>query len=150
MGGDHETEGEDNADGRGALHSTAWAGSGVLWGLSGGVPHALSLVGDALAATPTGCTALQNAGAAAAPQVVTIRIDNLTFGLETVQIPAGTTVTWTNDDDIPHSVVATDKTFHSPSLDTGDSFSRTFTAPGMIEYSCGRHPHMTGRIVVTP
>jgi plastocyanin len=151
MGGDHETEGEDNADGRGALQCTAWAGTGVLWGLSGGVPHSLSLVGDALAATPIDFAFLQNPGPAAvvAPPSVTIKIDTFTFGPD-VQIPAGTTVTWTNGDDIPHRILAADRAFHSPPLDTGDSFSRTFAVPGTIEYVCGLQPHMTGRIVVTP
>lgn len=87
---------------------------------------------------------------AAAPQPVTIRIDNFTFAPAAISVPAGTTVTWTNGDDIPHSVVAVDKSFRSKALDTGDSYSQTLSQPGTVDYFCGLHPHMTGRITVTP
>jgi plastocyanin len=59
----------------------------------------------------------------------------------------GTTVTWINDDDIPHTVVANDKSFRSPVLDTGDRFSFTFAKAGQFGYFCSLHPHMTGKIV---
>lgn len=90
------------------------------------------------------------AAGAAAPQPVTIRIDNFTFSPAALSVPAGTTVTWVNGDDIPHSVVAVDKSFRSKALDTGDSYSQTLSKPGTFDYFCGLHPHMTGRITVTP
>ena len=61
---------------------------------------------------------------------------------------AGTTVTWDNEDDIPHTVASSAKLFKSKVLDTGDTFSFTFTTPGVYEYLCSLHPHMTGTIVV--
>ena len=61
---------------------------------------------------------------------------------------AGTTVTWINDDDIPHTVASSSKLFKSKPLDTEDKFSFTFTTPGSYEYFCSIHPHMTGGIVV--
>ena len=61
---------------------------------------------------------------------------------------AGTTVTWTNKDDIPHAIAAVAKQFKSKVLDTDDRFSFTFTTPGSYDYFCSLHPHMTGTIVV--
>src|SRR3984893_18443460 len=83
------------------------------------------------------------AGAAA------VGIDNFTFNPQTVTVKAGTTVTWTNRDDIPHGLAATNNAFkRSQALDTDDSFSFTFTTPGTYQYFCYIHPHMTGTIVV--
>jgi plastocyanin len=59
-------------------------------------------------------------------------------------------VTWTNRDDIPHTVASTTKAFKSPALDTDDSYSFTFTTAGSYEYFCSLHPHMTGTVVVEP
>jgi amicyanin len=77
-----------------------------------------------------------------------VKIDNFTFNPPRLVVKAGTTVTWDNDDDIPHTVVATGKAFRSKTLDTEDKFSFTFTTPGTYEYFCSLHPHMTGSIVV--
>jgi plastocyanin len=77
-----------------------------------------------------------------------VHISNFTFGPQLLTVRIGQTVTWTNDDDIPHTVVATDKSFKSKVLDTGQSFSFTFTAPGLVPYFCSLHPHMTGKIMV--
>lgn len=79
-----------------------------------------------------------------------VTIDNFTFGPEELDIPVGTTVTWVNHDDIPHSVVENDKAFRSKALDTDDSYSFTFTTAGTFRYFCGLHPHMVGKIVVKP
>jgi len=78
----------------------------------------------------------------------TVKIDNFTFSPQTVTVPAGTTVIWKNQDDIPHTVTSTTKAFKSQALDTDDNFSFTFTTPGVYEYFCSLHPHMTGKIVV--
>ena len=77
-----------------------------------------------------------------------VSIDNFTFTPPSLKVKAGTTVTWTNDDDIPHTVVSTGH-FRSKALDTEDKFSFTFTTPGIFEYFCGLHPHMKGKVVVT-
>jgi len=79
----------------------------------------------------------------------TVKIDNLSFGPATITIPAGTTVTWTNNDDVPHVVSSDDnKMFKSKALDTDDRFSFTFTKPGTYNYYCAIHPKMTAKIVV--
>ena len=79
----------------------------------------------------------------------TIKIDNFSFGPATITIPAGSTVTWTNDDDVPHVVSSDDnKMFKSKALDTDDRFSFTFTKPGTYNYYCAIHPKMTAKIVV--
>ena len=77
-----------------------------------------------------------------------VAIDQFTFTPQRVIVKAGTTVTWTNDDDIPHTVASSSKLFKSKTLDTKDKFSFTFTTPGNYEYFCSLHPHMTGAIVV--
>lgn len=76
-----------------------------------------------------------------------VQIDNFTFNPPQLAVKAGTTVTWTNRDDIPHTVVSPGK-FRSKALDTDDTFSFTFTAPGDYDYFCSLHPHMTGVIKV--
>jgi plastocyanin len=82
------------------------------------------------------------------PQTTVVRIGNFTFAQPTLVIRPGTTVTWVNDDDIPHNVVAKNMSFRSKVLDTGDRFSFTFAKPGQFSYFCSLHPHMTGTIVV--
>jgi plastocyanin len=77
-----------------------------------------------------------------------VKIDNFSFGPATLTVPVGTTVTWTNRDDIPHTVVSDDKVFRSKVLDTDEKFSYTFTKPGAYGYFCSVHPKMTGKVVV--
>jgi plastocyanin len=79
---------------------------------------------------------------------VEVKIDNFTFDPQRLTVKAGTTVTWTNGDDIPHTVAASNKSFKSKVLDTDQKFSFTFTTAGDFEYFCSLHPHMTGMIVV--
>src|SRR5271168_5163145 len=76
---------------------------------------------------------------------VAIKIDNFSFSPATITVPAGTTIRWTNRDDIPHTVVSDDKTFKSKPLDTDDQFTYTFTKPGTYSYFCSIHPKMTAR-----
>jgi amicyanin len=78
---------------------------------------------------------------------VAVKIGNFTFGPQEVKVKAGTTVTWTNEDDIPHTVVSPNG-FRSKVLDTDGTYSFTFTTPGTYKYFCSLHPHMTGTIVV--
>jgi amicyanin len=79
---------------------------------------------------------------------VGVKIANFTFSPPTLTVKAGTTVTWTNEDDIPHTVNATSQAFKSGALDTDQKFSFTFTTPGTYQYFCALHPRMTGTIVV--
>lgn len=97
--------------------------------------------------------ALAGIGRAAesAPAVVQVNILNYKFDPETLTVPAGTTVTWVNHDEVPHSVMSSDKRFTSSGgLDTGESYSYTFTQAGTYAYYCSLHPFMTGKVVVTP
>lgn len=82
-------------------------------------------------------------------QEVRIDIKAFMFNPVDLQVATGTRVTWFNDDDDPHTVVETHQLFHSPALDTHDSFSYQFDNPGTFEYFCGLHPQMVGRIVVS-
>jgi plastocyanin len=78
-----------------------------------------------------------------------VSIDNFTFTPASLTVKAGTTVTWTNKDDIPHGIASSSNAFtRSKALDTNDSFSFTFTTPGTYQYFCYIHPHMVGTIVV--
>jgi len=77
-----------------------------------------------------------------------VKIDNFVFGPQTLMVPVGTTVVWTNSDDIPHTSVSTDGVFKSKVLDTDERFSYTFTKPGTYPYYCTIHPKMTGKVVV--
>ena len=81
---------------------------------------------------------------------VEVKIDNFSFGPTTVTVPVGTTVTWTNRDDIPHTVVSSDdpKAFKSKVLDTDEKFSFTFTKAGTYPYFCSVHPKMTAKVIV--
>ena len=77
-----------------------------------------------------------------------VKIDNFVFGPQTLTVPVGTTVTWTNSDDIPHTSVSTEGVFKSKVLDTDETFSYTFTKAGTYPYYCTIHPKMTGKVVV--
>jgi plastocyanin len=90
------------------------------------------------------------APAFAAAEDVKVSIDNFAFTPDTIQVKVGSTITFTNHDDIPHSVVASDGSFHSKALDTDQSFTLTPTKAGDLAYFCGLHPHMKGKIVVVP
>jgi plastocyanin len=97
-----------------------------------------------LVAGPTSVAANDQPLAASAE----VKIDNFSFGPETLEVPVGTTVTWTNRDDIPHTVVSTDGVFKSKVRDTDEEFSYTFARAGTYPYYCSVHPKMTGKIVV--
>jgi len=88
------------------------------------------------------------AKAAPVPTAAAVSIGNFTFKAPVVTVKRGTTVTWTNGDDIPHTVVSKDGFFKSKVLDTGDRFSFTFAKAGQFGYFCSLHPHMTGTIIV--
>ena len=79
---------------------------------------------------------------------VEVKIDNFTFNPQEVTVKPGTTVVWTNHDDIPHTVTSSTQAFKSKVLDTDEKFSFTFTTAGTFKYFCALHPHMTGSIVV--
>lgn len=84
------------------------------------------------------------------PQSGEVKIDNFSFGPAALTVSVGSTVTWTNRDDTPHTVVSSDdpKAFKSKVLDTDEKFSFTFTKVGTYSYFCSVHPKMTGKVIV--
>jgi plastocyanin len=78
-----------------------------------------------------------------------VTIDGFAFAPATLTVAAGNLVTWTNRDEEPHTVAASDGSFHSPGMGTGATFSHTFAAPGTFDYVCSIHPMMRGTVVVT-
>jgi plastocyanin len=108
--------------------------------------HIIAIIALALIAT----TIISSRPASAADSApVAVKIDNFSFTPQTITIPVGTEVTWTNQDDIPHTVVSDDKTtFKSPALDTDEKFSFKFENKGTYTYFCSIHPKMTAKIVV--
>jgi plastocyanin len=111
----------------------------------------MSLFHDSLRAFAAGAAVCCIVYAATAlPAETRASIDNFSFKPDTITVPVGTTVVWENNDDIPHTVVSLDATFHSQALDTEDKFSFTFAKAGMFEYFCSLHPQMTGKVVVNP
>ena len=82
------------------------------------------------------------------PATAEVKVDNFSFGPATLTVTVGTTVSWTNRDDIPHTIVSTEKVFKSKVLDTDEKFSYTFTKAGSYPYFCSIHPKMTGSVVV--
>jgi plastocyanin len=103
---------------------------------------ALLLLLSVLAITQTGFAA----GDTKPAQQITI--DNFSFTPATITVPVGTTVHWTNRDDIPHTVVSDQQLFKSKALDTDDAFAFTFTKPGTFAYFCSIHPKMTAKVIV--
>ncbi|HKW17521.1 MAG TPA: cupredoxin family copper-binding protein [Terriglobales bacterium] len=95
-----------------------------------------------------GFSTFKLARADAPPSAAEVRIDNFTFNAQSIAVPAGTEVTWTNHDDIPHTVVSDDQIFKSKALDTDDKFTYKFTKPGTYKYFCSIHPKMTAEIIV--
>lgn len=77
-----------------------------------------------------------------------VKIDNFSFSPRELTVAVGTTVTWTNRDDIPHTIVSTEGAFKSKVRDTDEKFSYTFTKAGSYPYFCSIHPKMTGKVVV--
>jgi Icc protein len=116
-----------------------------------GITHANYIAGHHMLAVVDSTLAMHSAEAAFLQNVANenvVKIDNFSFTPQSLTVKAGTTVTWTNQDDIPHNVVSTEKKFSSPVLDTDQHFSFSFQEPGSYPYYCKIHPKMTGTVVV--
>jgi len=103
-----------------------------------------------LVASTPGVLSAGDMAVQAGAQAAAIQIDNFHYTPPSLVVAPGTTVTWTNADDSPHTVREKDGKFKSAALDTDDTFSQTFAAPGEYEYFCSIHPYMTGKVVVKP
>ena len=120
--------------------------------LAGTPPEDVStILRKAAAALPATAQAQSNQptpAKAATGETAEAAIDNFAFTPKELNIKAGTTVRWTNKDDIPHTVTSDDKVFVSPVLDSNQTFQFTFTGAGRFPYFCKLHPKMTGEVVV--
>jgi plastocyanin len=98
---------------------------------------------SALQASPTNAVS----GAAI---VAKVSIDNFVFDPKELIVAAGTTVTWVNAEDFPHTATSTGSPplFNSKALDKDDTFSFQFKTSGTYDYFCKLHPYMTGRVIV--
>jgi amicyanin len=98
---------------------------------------------------PPDATKAPLGGIAPAGALVKVSINDVAFDPTLLTVKAGTTLVWTNNEMVAHTVTFTDVA-NSPILNRGDTFSRTFTAPGTYSYICSIHPFMHGTVVVTP
>jgi plastocyanin len=108
-----------------------WVGAAGLWVIASGVLTGAPL---SLAESTAAATA--------------ITVDNFSFSPATITVPVGSTITWTNRDDVPHKIVATNHEFKSPVLDTDQQYSQPFAKAGRFDYFCSLHPKMTGTVIV--
>jgi plastocyanin len=102
-----------------------------------------------VATTPAPTTAVSTTAPAVPVRGDQVSIDGFAFAPVTLTVPVGTTVTWTNRDEEPHTVAASDGSFHSPGMGTGATFAHTFATVGTFDYVCSIHPMMRGTVVVT-
>ena len=107
----------------------------------------LSVVITFLAAVP--CFAEDQNGAAVG-QTASVSIDNSIYTPSEITVAPGTTVTWVNNDAMPHTVVDVNKSFRSKTLIKEGNFSFTFTNAGDYDYICSIHPNMKGKVIVKP
>lgn len=149
-----ETKYERTFNRRGLLWCTACVGTGVVLTLAGGALKGMPIEPAAHGAqhglrfVRVADVALEDDTLAAAADGKQVVVDNFSFTPATAAVPVGTTVTWTNHDDIPHNVVSPEQKFKSPVLDTDETFSHTFDAVGTYKYYCSIHPRMTGQVIV--
>ncbi|HEV7178542.1 MAG TPA: cupredoxin family copper-binding protein [Candidatus Baltobacteraceae bacterium] len=95
-----------------------------------------------------GTAAAQQAGNAA--NALTVHIKDMAFKPDSATVPAGSTVTFVNDDQVAHTVTASDQSFDSKDIAPGKSWQMTFTKAGTYPYVCIYHPGLAGKITVGP
>ncbi len=102
---------------------------------------------DATPGATPGATPM--ASPAASPVAGTaVEIRNFAYNPPTIQVPVGGTISWTNQDQVPHTATADDGSFNTNPLTNGQSASHTFAAAGSFPYVCLFHPYMKGTVVV--
>jgi plastocyanin len=138
------------------------AGAACLVGLGPGLGLRLSVfagetAGDAM--QPGSDFARESPGPSAQPAAATmvpatapaaqqVSIDNFSFSPKSITVPVGTSITWVNHDDVPHTVTSKTKAFASKAMDTDEKFTYVFQKPGTYTYYCAVHPHMTATVIV--
>lgn len=123
-----------------ALTRTGFMGNGYNSGMMGGQYNQGGMMGGYQ----------QNPAQQGAPQtgVTKMNIQNMAFMSPNIQVKVGTTVTWTNQDSVPHSVTFKNGMKDSGLLNQGQSFSYTFNTPGTYQYYCTVHPYMVATVTV--
>ena len=124
--------------------------SATLATISGATPGMPGMSGmPSMPDVPAGTTASVTAPAAPVAGDA-VSIDSFAFVPATLTVRAGNTVTWTNHDEEPHTVVANDGSFHSPGMGSQATYSHMFPTAGKFDYVCSIHPFMHATVVVTP
>jgi len=124
----------------------AGAGTPCPAGAATGTPGASPAAATPETTTPAASPAASPA--AGAEEGCAVEIKDFAFNPAVVEIPVGTTITWTNADTVPHTATAPDGTFNSENLNQGQSYSHTFDAAGSHDYVCLYHANMKGTVVV--
>jgi plastocyanin len=134
--------------GLGELNSSAHSGLAILADQGGQTEVTVYLVEDQTGAATESANAAST-DTAAATDTTMVEIKDFTFVPDPLEIPVGSTVTWTNSDAAPHTATAQDReVLQSGTLNQGDSYSQTFDQPGTFDYFCEFHANMKGTIVV--
>lgn len=94
----------------------------------------------------------QSAAVARPPQtgVSEVAVQEFAYAAPHIQVTRGTTVTWTNRDEVAHDVMFGDGSVQSSLLQTGQTFEHIFATPGSYAYVCSAHPFMVGKVTVVP
>jgi plastocyanin len=121
----------------------------VTFGSSATTPGMPGMTGMPPMSGPPAGTSASTTGTAAPVAGNAVSIDNFAFVPATLTVPAGSTVTWTNHDEEPHTVAASDGSFHSPGMGSQGTYSHTFPTAGRFDYVCSIHPFMHATVVVT-
>ena len=121
----------------------------VTFGSGATTPGMPGMTGMPPMSGPPAGTSASTTGTAAPVAGNAVSIDNFAFVPATLTVPAGSTVTWTNHDEEPHTVAASDGSFHSPGMGSQATYSHTFPTAGRFDYVCSIHPFMHGTVVVT-
>ena len=130
------------------LNNSGYAGVAILTA-NGDKTNVNVYLAEGLTGAGTAAQATPSGQSAATAGTTVVEIANLAYNPAQITIPVGGTVTWKNDDTVPHTVTARDRTvLQSGTINPGDSFSKTFDTPGTIEYFCEFHANMSGTIVV--
>jgi plastocyanin len=140
---DSDTADTADTEAGGAGADTTAADAGTRGGIYGNTGSEAPEDTSAETSTDSAAAAAPAAGDGA------VTIANFSFDPADVEVAAGTTVTWTNNDGVPHRVVANDESFDSEDMGQGDTFEHTFDTAGTVDYICAIHPQMTGTITVT-
>jgi plastocyanin len=121
----------------------------VTFGSGATTPGMPGMTGMPPMSGPPAGTSASTTGTAVPVAGNAVSIDNFAFVPATLTVPAGSTVTWTNHDEEPHTVAASDGSFHSPGMGSQGTYSHTFATAGRFDYVCSIHPFMHATVVVT-